>query len=214
MYTPSQFAEEDRQRLHDFIESHSFATVVTSEGVEPVASHLPLLLDRSVGTHGQLIGHLARANPQWKSAEGKRVLSIFHGPHTYISPTWYETRNSVPTWNYVAVHVYGTWRLEEDQTSKADIVRQYVEFYESMLPNPWSIDKTEAGFIDKLLDAIVCFRIDIERIEGKWKLNQNHDRQRRERVVRALQEAGGVQQVEIADLMRQSLEEDPHATGF
>jgi len=208
MYTPSQFDKDDIQSLHDFIESHSFATFITTDEAEPIASHLPLLLARSSGTHGRLIGHLAKANPQWMSAEGRTTLSIFHGPHAYISPTWYETQNAVPTWNYVAVHVYGKWKSVENKEGKADIVRQYVEFYESKMPAPWSMDETEDGFIDRLLDAIVCSTIEIERIEGKWKLNQNHDSERRLRVIRSLQKTGGHQELKIAELMLQTLPDE------
>lgn len=205
MYTPSQFSENNLERLHDFIEGHSFATVITTDEVEPIASHLPLLLNRSAGTHGQLIGHLAKANPQWRSAEGKTTLSIFHGPHAYISPTWYEVQNAVPTWNYVAVHVYGKWKLEENRGSKAEIIRRYVETYESAMPKPWSADQTEEGFVDQLLDGIVCFTIDIERIEGKWKLNQNHEPERRRRAIQALLKSGNAREIEVANLMRKAL---------
>jgi len=106
MYIQSNFVETDQHKLHDFIERQSFVTLVSNDGGEPVASHLPLLLDRDHGPHGRLIGHMARANPQWQSADNQSVLAIFHGPHAYISPTWYEAVNVVPTWNYVAVHVY------------------------------------------------------------------------------------------------------------
>lgn len=95
------------------------------------------------------------------------MLAIFSGPHAYISPTWYEAVNVVPTWNYVAVHVYGTMRLEHDHDRMLEIVRRYVSVYEAELPRPWSIDSAAADFIDKLVDATVGFAIDIERIEGK-----------------------------------------------
>lgn len=206
MYIPKSFAETNETTLHEFIEQHSFATLVSSDGTEPFASHLPLLLDRHAGPHGTLIGHMARANPQWRTAEGQQVMVIFHGPHTYISPSWYEAVNVVPTWNYVAVHAYGTLRRLTDERRLLEIVRQTVEYYEASLPEPWSTDRAELDFINGLLGAIVGFEIIIDRIEGKWKLNQNHDRARREKVIRALREAGGEDQRQIADWMTQSLE--------
>jgi transcriptional regulator len=119
MYTPSAFVESDERKLHTFIEQNSFATLVTggenvAESTAAVASHLPLLLNREAGEQGQLVGHMAKANPQWKHADGQTSLAIFHGPHAYISPGWLKTKNTVPTWNYVAVHVRGVIRLEHN----------------------------------------------------------------------------------------------------
>lgn len=205
MYTPTSFIETDQDKLHGFIQQHSFATLVSQTAPEPLASHLPLLLDRDAGSHGTLIGHMARANPQWRQAEGQVVLVIFHGPHAYISPTWYEAVDVVPTWNYVAVHAYGKLRLEMDRCRTLEIVRQYVEFYEANLPHPWSLDEADADFVDGLLDAIVGFEIVIDRMEGKWKLNQNHDDRRRTNVIRALREAGGEDQNQIAAMMSERL---------
>src|SRR5688572_23601686 len=112
MYIPATFAETDRNKLFEFIEQYSFATLVSTSGAEPIASRLPFLFDRQAGPHGRLLGHMARANPQWKTADGTRVLVMFDGPHAYISPTWYESRQVVPTWNYVAVHAYGTLHVD------------------------------------------------------------------------------------------------------
>ena len=81
---------------------------------------------------------MARANSQWRTAGGQRVLAIFHGPHAYVSPTWYESDNVVPTWNYVAVHAYGTLRLIEDRDRLVNLIRRTVERYESAMPSPWS----------------------------------------------------------------------------
>lgn len=207
MYVPKNFEETDQDRLHEFMENHSFATVISHVESEPVASHLPLLLDRDGGPCGRLIGHMARANPQWRQAEGQKVLTIFHGPHAYVSPTLYKAGNVVPTWNYVAVHAHGTLRLETNRQCLLQIVQQYVDFYESTLPKPWSLDKAEFDFINRLVDAIVGFEIVIDRIEGKWKLNQNHDETRRANVIRALRDAGGEDQRQIAALMSETLED-------
>lgn len=205
MYTPSAFAVSDRDTLHDFIVVHSFATLVSSNVDVTDASHLPLLLDRNSGEHGQLTGHFAKANPHWKDLDGQNVLAVFHGPHAYISPTWYGEQNVVPTWNYVAVHVRGTIRLEHDRDRLLDIVRQSVETYEAAMPTPWSLDSAEPSFIDKLLDAIVGFTIDIEQLKGKWKLNQNHSVERQQRVIAGLRTRPDAGSQEVASLMERNV---------
>jgi transcriptional regulator len=191
--------------LHRFIEQHSFATLITVPRGEPFASHLPLLIEPDHAPHGRLVGHMARANPQWRDADGTPALAIFHGPHAYISPAWYEAQNVVPTWNYVAVHVRGTLRVVADRSQLYSIVERTVETYERGRKQAWSIDDPDAAFIDGLLNAIVGFTIDIEHIEGKWKLSQNHDAARRERVVQALRAEGGEDRLNIAAMMEQSL---------
>jgi transcriptional regulator len=201
MYNPSHFVESNPQTLREFIARHSFATLVSHRDDGPIASHLPLLFDAQGGPHGRLLGHMARANDQWRSASGQRVLAIFHGPHAYISPTWYAAEDVVPTWNYVVVHVTGTLRLVDDRERLLEIICRTVETYESPQPKPWSLDAQDAAFIDKLLGAVVGFEIDIEQIEGKWKLNQNHPAERREKVIRALRATGGHDALEIAELM-------------
>jgi len=212
MYIPDSFAERNVSKLHDFVTANSFATLVSvgsthpANGGEPFASHLPLLCDRTVGQHGQLVGHMAAANPQWRHLDGQKVLVIFSGPHAYISPTWYESDNAVPTWNYVAVHVVGTVRIERDPTRLGEIVRAFVEFYEAGMPEPWSLDLAEPAYIARLLDAIVGFTIEIDRIEGKWKLSQNHLPERRESVIRGLQSLGGAERIRIASLMAETID--------
>ena len=205
MYIPKSFEETDLERLHQFIKNNSFATLISQTNNEPFASHLPLLLNRTAGSQGTLIGHMAQANPQWQQAKGQNVLTIFQGPHAYISPTWYNTVNVVPTWNYVAVHVYGTFKLKTNRSCLLKIVQQYVDFYEADMPQPWKLDRAEPDFVDGLLDAIVGFEIVIDRIEGKSKLSQNHDESRRKRVIQGLRDGDGDQQ--IADIMSQSIED-------
>ncbi len=209
MYTPSAFAVSDRNMLHKFIQAHGFATLVSSAGEAADVSHLPLLLNREAGEHGQLAGHFAKANPHWKGLDGRNVLAIFHGPHAYVSPTWYAEQNVVPTWNYVAVHARGTLKLEHDRDRLLDIVRQSVEVYEAAMPTPWQLGSAEPAFIDKLLDAIVGFTIDIEQLEGKWKLNQNHSPERQQRVIAGLQSRPETGSQEVAGLMASNLEIHP-----
>lgn len=208
MYIPSAFAESDPTRLQDFIEQNSFGLLVSEAEGLPTASHLPFLLERQTGPQGTLVGHLARANPQWHEADGQKVLAIFSGPHAYISPTWYEAEQVVPTWNYVAVHAYGRFRKIDDEPSLLQIVQKSIEFYEQSMPRPWSFDAATT-FARRMLGQIVGFRIEIERIEGKWKLNQNHPVDRRKKVVAALRQRSDDNSQSIAAMIQETLDSEP-----
>jgi transcriptional regulator len=202
MYIPAVFAERDLTRLHDFIEQHSFGLLVSQVEGLPFASHLPFLLQRQAGPYGSLLGHMARANPQWQHASGQTALAIFSGPHAYISPTWYQSEQVVPTWNYTAVHAYGPIQLIEDRDTLLEIVQKSVQFYEQPLPQPWSFDGTDS-FAERMLAQIVGFRIQIEKIEGKWKLNQNHPVERRHKVVQVLRQRPDENSQAVAELMEE-----------
>lgn len=210
MYVPAAFRETDPGKLFELIEQYSFGLLVSQTEGQPFATHMPMLLDRAAGEKGRLIGHVARANPHWQTAAGQTVLAVFSGPHAYISPSWYESDNVVPTWNYVAVHVYGTFRAIEDTEKLLQIVGKYVEYYEAPLPSPWKFDPT-SEYSQKLAHSIVGFEIDISRIEGKWKLNQNHPRERREKVVKALRAGESGMDAAIADLIAEKLAITPPA---
>jgi transcriptional regulator len=203
MYIPAHFARTDSQTLYDFIERYSFAMLVSQHGDEPFATHLPLLHRRAEGPHGALIGHMAKANPHWQLADRKAVLAVFAGPHAYVSPSWYEAENVVPTWNYVAVHVYGTLRVVEEGSELIEILRESLAAFEDPA-SAYTID-LDGDFATKVRRSIVGFRIDITRMEGKWKLNQNHPRERREKVIRALRQRGDSDSQAIADLMEGDL---------
>src|SRR5262249_7747423 len=151
-------------------------------------THLPFLLERTTGPHGVLLGHVARANPHWQGLDGQPVLAVFSGPHAYVSPTWYEAENVVPTSNYVAVHAYGTCRLVDDPDGITPILTASVATFERPMPRPWSLDPS-SDFFRRMVRAVVGFRIEVNRLEGKWKLNQNHPRERREKVARVLEGA-------------------------
>ena len=190
MYVPPSFAESDPAALFDLMERYSFALLVSTHGGEPFATHLPLVLDRAAGPHGTLLAHVARANPHWRSLVGQPTLAVFSGPHAYVSPTWYAADHMVPTWNYVAVHAYGTAELVEDRGELLALLARSVAVYEAGQPRPWELD-AGSPVVDRLLGQIVGFRLRVERLEGKWKLSQNHPAERRERVIAALREAGG-----------------------
>lgn len=204
MYVPTAFERTDRNELFDFIEAYSFGLLVSTHADLPFATHLPFLLDRHAGPHGAVVGHMARANPQWRDLDGQPVLAIFAGPHAYVSPSWYESENVVPTWNYVAVHATGTLRLLDDPDAVLGIVAKMVQTYEANMPTPWQLD-ANSEYTRKLAGAIVGFRIEIEKLEGKWKLSQNHSVERRAKVAAALESSTSTDAREIARLMRETL---------
>lgn len=183
MYIPPLNRVEDRQAINAFIHAHGFATVITNGGGKTMASHLPVLFDEETNV---LRSHMARANEQWKQfASGDEVLCIFHGPHAYISPSWYEQRHTVPTWNYAVVHVYGKPSIV-DETQLKQIVLDTTTKYESSLPQPWKIPLSEKE-IGQMLKAIVGFKIHIVRVEAKFKLGQNRSAEDQEKMLRNLQ---------------------------
>jgi len=188
MYIPVFNRIEDREKIIDFINGHGFATIISHGPSGIVASHLPVLWHETDSEWGALRSHMARANPQWQQFEsGKEALSVFHGPHAYISPSWYVMQHTVPTWNYAAVHVYGIPELVD-----TDILRQIVydttAKYESAMPQPWRIPLSQAE-LDKMLKAIVGFSIRITRVEAKFKLGQNRSTEDQQAMLRALQES-------------------------
>ncbi len=201
MYVLPAFHEPDLVKLHDLIERYSFGLLVSQVKGLPFATHLPFLLERDSGPNGTLIGHTARANPQCAEVREQTVLAIFSGPHAYISPTWYEADNVVPTWNYVAVHATGKMQIIEDEPTLKHIVQKTTTFYERVMLCPWSFDASST-FAERMLSQIVGFRIEIETIEGKWKLNQNHPEERQEKVALALRERGDENSQAVAELMQ------------
>ena len=197
MYTPKHFALDDVARQQALIADFPFAQLVTVDGDGlPHAAHLPFLHD-----NGRLDGHMAKANPQWRHFKPDReVLTIFSGPHGYISPTWYPSQPNVPTWNYVALHVYGIPRLIEDAAEKKARQARLVAAMESGFPEPWVMDLPEA-YEQGMLAAIVTFDIEITRMEGKAKLSQNRKPEEIQGAIRGLRATGRDGDAQLADLM-------------
>lgn len=200
MYLPKHFAEPDAQRIADLIHEQGFATLVVQHQGQPFASHVPLLFDPASGEKGVLYGHLARANPQWQSfADGAPVLAIFHGPHAYVSPSWYLTPG-VPTWNYAVVHVRGRVRLIDDAEQAGAIVAALTEQYDGLVADPdgpvLAPEKWQA-----MLAGIVGFAIDIDDIQGKFKLSQNRSKEDRQRVIAKLGQSDAAADQAVASLM-------------
>lgn len=205
MYVPKQFAEEDISVCHDLIEANNFGLLVSSVDGAPFASHLPFMLDRERGPYGTLVVHMARANPQWRSfSDGAEVLSIFSGPHAYVSPNWYRPGKSVPTWNYVSVHAYGIPSLLEEQPEETlDMMEGLVDAHEQGSDRPWRLRDQPADFLEAMVRGIVAMEIPITRLEGKAKLSQNRAAADRAGVIEALGGSDDQTARVVAALMRE-----------
>lgn len=199
MYVPKHFAVDNLSAQHDLVDACDFGVVVSPGPDGLFATHIPLMLKRDEGKFGALYGHLARANPHVKLF-GSEALVVFSGPHAYVSPTWYSDRAAnVPTWNYVAVHCTGTpVALEGDVRAH---LGEMVARYEGA--NGWSFDELAAPMQDTMPRAIVAFRMEITRIEGKAKLSQNKPVPERARVMEGLKAAG---ETRVAALMQRQLD--------
>ena len=203
MYLPSVFAVKDLPVLQDFMEQYSFATLVTRHSDELIASHVPFVLDRDAGPYGKLRGHLAVRNPQLAHLEsGSEALVIFQGPHLYISPSWYAAPHNVPTWNYTAVHAYGIPKIV-DRAGLVVLLKDLVRQNEKSFEQPWDFD-AEASWVQALLPEIGAFEIPIEKLQGKFKLNQNRILADRARVIEILSASQDPAQRQMADLILQA----------
>ncbi len=202
MYVPRHFAQDHVPTLHGLMAQYGFATLVTTMDGAPVASHLPLLVDSGSGDFGALIGHMARANPQWRGFDaGTEALAIFQGPHAYISPSWYVSEQAVPTWNYAAVHAYGVPRIIGDHDAALEVLKRLVAFYESASPAPWRIDSQTTDYRNTQMRGIVAFEIPVTRLEGKYKLAQNKPEADRLGAAKGLRDSGETLAVELARMM-------------
>lgn len=191
MYSPKFNQVADRAILLEAMQAYSFALLIGPQNPDPaasplVATHLPLVV-KDQGDHGLIEGHFARANKHWQALAGKETLVVFSGPHSYVSPSNYVEELSVPTWNYIAVHAYGTLELIDDSEAKDVLVKELIAIHEPAYAEKWFA--MPEGFRRTMLAGIMGFRIPIARIEGKFKLSQNRAIEER-RNVHATQLAG------------------------
>lgn len=202
MYIPSSFRVDDPAPLHELMRQYSFAILVTQHEGAPFATHLPFLLDAGRGPHGTLLAHMARANPQWRGfAGGQPALVIFQGPHSYISPSWYEPiAPSVPTWNYATVHAYGVPKVVEERDALQAMLGRLVDTHEATFERPWRMELPD-DYLDKMTRAIVGFEIEITRLEGKFKLSQNRSENDQRRVAAELAQSEHALDMGVAELM-------------
>jgi len=196
MYIPRAFLERDEQRTRELVDTHAFGLLVTTgeEGL-PVASHIPLLSREDAGAW-MLEGHVARPNEQsGHIVEGRRALVVFQGPHSYVSPTWYENPG-VPTWNYAAVHVYGRLKPLTGEDARG-VVERLAARFEGEDAGAWVPD-----YPDKMLEAIQCFALIDLTVQSKSKMSQNRSETDRIGVIEALERKGGADEGAVARIMR------------
>ena len=200
MYSPKFNQVSDRAVLLEAMQSYSFA-ILFGPVAELRATHLPLLI-KDEGDHGTLLGHFARANTHWADLAGRETLVVFPGPHSYVSPALYIEPLSVPTWNYIAIHAYGTLTTIENEAGKYALVEELIEVHDPAYLDRWRA--MPEGFRRTMLAGIMGFRIPISRIEGKFKISQNRAAEERGNVQSA-QAKGSDDQKELARWMERML---------
>jgi transcriptional regulator len=207
MYLPKSFVETRVEILHGLIREYPFATAIVRDTDGFVANHLPFEI---VGN--ALHGHVARGN-ELARMDGAEVLVVFRGPDGYISPNWYpskhETGREVPTWNYAVVHVHGRLRVIDDAAWLRRLLETLTDHHEATQLQPWRVTDAPEDHIEKSLRAIVGLEVVIERIEGKFKLSQNHPQRNRAGVIAGLRERAGDGDAELADLMARQEGDNP-----
>jgi len=222
VYLPRHFAARDAAEVSAFVDAVGAADLVTFDGTKPIASLIPVLWDRSEAADGErgrarsagagkaefgrLLGHLALANPQWRSVGPDTVaLAIVHGPQAYVSPSWYPSTarhgKMVPTWNYVSVHFTGPLTVHRDAEWKLDIVTRLTARHEAGRPSPWHVTDAPAEFIESQLKAIVGVELTIATVEAKEKLSQNRNPEDRAGALAGLRGEPGPGPAAIAGLM-------------
>ena len=195
MYTPKHFEEPRIEVMHELIRARPLATLVTLTSGGLAANHIPLHLINTPTPFGTLRGHVARANPLWSDfAKDVEMLAIFHGPDSYITPSWYATKQEtgkvVPTWNYAVVHAYGTLRVIDDSAWVRAQLEALTAHSEARFAQPWSVSDAPHEYTEKLIGAIVGFEIVITRLSGKWKVSQNQPAQNQAGVIEGLSNSG------------------------
>ncbi|GAB3162804.1 FMN-binding negative transcriptional regulator [Telluribacter humicola] len=184
MYIPKHFQFQDKDEMIAFMKQYSFATIITVKDQVPVATHLPFLID---GSSEKLVlcSHFAVANRQAQNIESETSLIIFTEPHAYISPIHYDKRESVPTWNYIAVHAYGKGKIIKDENVKKNVLEQTIRFYEPAYLDQW--DTLPDTFKKNMMQGIIAFELEVTDLQGQKKLSQNKTSVERERIIQHLE---------------------------
>jgi transcriptional regulator len=201
VYIPEHFVVRDHADAIAFMQSNPFVILVSTHSDGPFASHVPVVI-REAGDQLILRGHVAKANPHWRYLEqNPQCLTIFHGPHSYISPSNYTTRENVPTWNYGAVHLYGNARVYSSPEALQSMLHELIATFEAAYAQQWdSLDKT---FQDRMLSHIVGFEITATKLEAKFKLGQNRSKQEQANMLASLSKAEDTAVSGVARLMQQ-----------
>jgi len=206
MYIPKHFKVTNFEEIREFIQMNSFGTLITTKKGKPIATHLPLQLNKK-GDDYYITGHMAYGNPQWRTFETcEDVLITFQGPHAYISSSWYEQEN-VPTWNYQAVHVYGAAVIMDVEELKEDLT-MLLQKYEKHRESPVLWEKLSPQLLEKELKGIVGFKIKVQEIQAVDKLSQNRNEEDYQNIVNKLYEEKDMNSQQIAQVMERKLIKD------
>ncbi len=209
MYLPKHFEETRIEVLHALVRAHPLGALVTLGAGGLEANHIPFEIDPDPAPFGTLRGHVARANPVWRElSRGAEALAIFQGPSTYVSPSWYPSKQAdgkvVPTWNYAVVHAYGPLRAVDDAAWLRAFVERLTNRHESGRTAPWHVTDAPADYVDKMVTAIVGIELPVTRLVGKWKTSQNRPARDRAGVVAGLEQDGGDAARAMAALVRET----------
>lgn len=199
MYIPKYFKVTDMEEIESFIQQNGFGTIVTTKNGKPIATHLPLLLEKRSDAH-YITGHVAYGNPMWRTFETcDDVLVMFQGPHTYVSSSWYKDEN-VPTWNYQAVHLYGSARVLDEDELQRDLAK-LLEKYEAHREHPVLWDKLSPELLKSELRGIVGFEMKVQDVQAAYKLSQNRNEEDYTNIVDRLREEQDAGAGQVADAM-------------
>ncbi|MFI8828952.1 FMN-binding negative transcriptional regulator [Streptomyces sp. NPDC053431] len=205
MYVPKQFVP-DEAAVHDLLANQGASDLITLTQQGLLATLLPFEYAPASGGHGALIGHMARANDQWREPVQGEAMVIVRGPEAYMTPSWYATKidnhRVVPTWNYVTAHVYGQLIVHEDPSWIEAQIRRLTDRHEGGYAEPWSVDDAPAKFVERQIRAVVGIELVISRITAKFKLSQNQPQKNVEGIVAGLEARGQAGDVAVAAAVR------------
>jgi transcriptional regulator len=206
MYTPKYFKVGNVDEVREFVQQNSFGTLVTLKKGKPLATHLPMQLIKEEDAYF-ITGHMAYGNPQWRTLEtSENILVMFQGPHAYISSSWYEQEN-VPTWNYQAVHMYGSAQILDEEELKQDLTK-LLQKYEEHREHPVLWDTLSSSLLEKELKGIVGFKIQVEEIQASYKLSQNRNEKDYKNIIHNLHKEENPNSQQMAELMEKQLQKD------
>ncbi|MFB6258901.1 MAG: FMN-binding negative transcriptional regulator [Flavobacteriales bacterium] len=202
MYIPKAFRIEDRQEALAFVQEHPFGVLVSSEEERPLATHLPFVIEEEAGELF-LASHWAKANDQWKGLEGKEVLTIFSGPDAYISPSHYDAEESVPTWDHLSVHLYGSLELIESDEEVRELLEKMIRCFEPAYMKQW--EHLSERYKSELIPGLKAFRIRVNEVQGQAKLSQDKSAKERERIAEQLTKSSRASERLLALYLKGSL---------
>lgn len=204
MYIPGYYQVTDKNEIKSFLRENSFATIVSNDQDHLVATHTPLVLQENEDDF-MLFGHVSKANKHWHVLDGREVLAIFPGPHAYVSAQWYDHVN-VPTWNYLAVHIYGKAVIIEGEELN-NAMREMMKTYEKGFENPMRFDDMPADFRESEMRGVKGFKIVPEKIEAAFKLSQNRDEKNYHSVMNKLEDSSNAMDHQVAKEMKKRKKE-------